>query len=124
MKKYHFDYIPSRLKINYGKVNASNMTPGRWRVDMPHIQVTLCKGRTTEQKRRIARRLTDVLSEEAKVETKYISLSLVEVELDGFAEAGEMVHDDSASFKARGAQILSRPASRRPVERKNLVQEF
>lgn len=60
---------------------------------MPHIQVTLVKGRTTEQKRRIARRLTDVLSEEAQVDPKYISLSLVEVEVDGFAEAGELALD-------------------------------
>lgn len=60
---------------------------------MPHIQVTLVKGRTTEPKRRIARRLTEVLSEEAKVDTKYISLCLVEVESDGFAEAGELVLD-------------------------------
>jgi len=60
---------------------------------MPHIQVTLVKGRTTDQKRRIASRLTEVLSEEAKVDPKYISLSLVEVELDGFAEAGELVLD-------------------------------
>ena len=60
---------------------------------MPHIQVTLVKGRTTEQKRRIARRLTEVLSEEAQVEPKYISLSLVEVEADAFAEAGELVLD-------------------------------
>ena len=60
---------------------------------MPHIQVTLVKGRTTEQKRRIARRLTDALSEEAQVDPKYISLSLVEVEADGFAEAGELVLD-------------------------------
>lgn len=60
---------------------------------MPHIQITLVKGRTTEQKRRIARRFTDVLSEETQVEPKYISLSLVEVEADGFAEAGELVLD-------------------------------
>lgn len=60
---------------------------------MPHIQVTLVKGRTTEQKRRIAKRLTEVLSEEAQVDPRYISLSLVEVEPDGFAEAGELVLD-------------------------------
>ncbi len=60
---------------------------------MPHMQVTLVKGRTTEQKRRIAQRLTEVLSEEAQVDPKYISLSLVEVEADGFAEAGELVVD-------------------------------
>ena len=33
---------------------------------MPLIQITLLKGRTTEQKRRIAQRMTDVLVEEAK----------------------------------------------------------
>ncbi|MBI4591204.1 MAG: tautomerase family protein [Candidatus Rokubacteria bacterium] len=60
---------------------------------MPHIQVTFVKGRTTEQKRRIAERLTRALSEEGKVEPKYISLSLVEVEADGFAEGGELVLD-------------------------------
>jgi 4-oxalocrotonate tautomerase len=60
---------------------------------MPHIQVTLVKGRTTQQKRRMAKRLTDVLSEEAAVESRYISLALVEVEADGFAEAGELVLD-------------------------------
>ncbi len=60
---------------------------------MPHIQVTLVKGRTTDQKRRIAKRLTEVLSEEAQVDPRYISLSLVEVEPDGFAEAGELVLD-------------------------------
>lgn len=63
---------------------------------MPHIQVTLVKGRTTEQKRRMAKRLTDVLSEEGQVEPRYISLSLVEVEADGFAEAGELVLDRRA----------------------------
>jgi len=60
---------------------------------MPHIQVTLVKGRSTEQKRRTAQRLTEVLSEEAQVEPKYISVAFVEVEADGFAEAGELVLD-------------------------------
>lgn len=60
---------------------------------MPHVQVTLVRGRSTEQKRRIAERLTRALSEEAQVDPKYISLALVEVEPDGFAEAGELVID-------------------------------
>ncbi len=60
---------------------------------MPHMQVTLVKGRTTEQKRRIAQRLTQALSEEAQVGAKYISLSMIEVEADGFAEGGELVLD-------------------------------
>lgn len=63
---------------------------------MPHIQLTLVRGRTTEQKRRIAERLTAVLAEEAGVQAKYISLSLIEVEPDGFAEGGELVLDRRA----------------------------
>ncbi len=37
--------------------------------------------------------MTEVLSEKAQVDPKYISLSLLEVEADGFAEAGELVVD-------------------------------
>lgn len=37
MKKYHLDYMPPRLKIKYGEVNAASFEPpARWRVDMPH----------------------------------------------------------------------------------------
>src|SRR5215813_5448049 len=37
MKKYHLDYMPPRLKIKYGEVNAASLEPpARWRVDMPH----------------------------------------------------------------------------------------
>jgi phenylpyruvate tautomerase PptA (4-oxalocrotonate tautomerase family) len=42
---------------------------------MPHIQVTLVKGRTTEQNRRLAKRLTDVLSEEAQADPRNLSLA-------------------------------------------------
>jgi len=60
---------------------------------MPHIQVTLVKGRTTEQKRRMAKRLADVLSEEMQADPRNISLSLVEVEADGFFSTGELALD-------------------------------
>jgi 4-oxalocrotonate tautomerase len=60
---------------------------------MPHIQVTLVKGRTTEQKRRLAKRLADVLSEDVQADPRNISLSLVEVETDGFFSTGELALD-------------------------------
>ena len=60
---------------------------------MPHIQITLTKGRTTEQKRQLAKRVADVLSEEMKADPKNISLSLVEVELDAFFSTGELALD-------------------------------
>lgn len=63
---------------------------------MPHIQVTLVRGRTTEQKRRIAGGFTAILAEEARIEPRYISLSLIEVEADGFGEGGELVADRRA----------------------------
>ena len=60
---------------------------------MPHIQITLTKGRTTEQKRRLANRVADVLSEEMQADRRHISLSLVEVEDDGFFSTGELALD-------------------------------
>jgi len=69
---------------------------------MPHIQVTLVKGRTTEQKRRMAKRLTDVLSEEMQADPRNISLSLVEVEADGFFSTGELALDrESVKLEAK-----------------------
>jgi 4-oxalocrotonate tautomerase family enzyme len=71
---------------------------------MPHIQVTPVRGRTTAQKPRIAERLTAVLAEEAEVDARYISVSLIEVEPDGFAEAGELVVDRREKVANRAAR--------------------
>ena len=45
---------------------------------MPLIQITLLKGRTTEQKRKIAQRMTDVLVEEAKTAKEGVVVTFVE----------------------------------------------
>ena len=55
---------------------------------MPHIQITLLEGRSPEQKRRIARRLTDVIVEEAGTTADAVSIAFVEVALSDFARAG------------------------------------
>lgn len=60
---------------------------------MPHIQITLTKGRTTEQKRRLAQRLTDILAEEMRADPRNVSLSLLEVEPDSFFSTGELALD-------------------------------
>lgn len=49
--------------------------------------MTLVKGR------RMSERLTHVLAEEAKVEPQDISLAIVEVEAEAFAEGGELALD-------------------------------
>jgi 4-oxalocrotonate tautomerase len=60
---------------------------------MPLIQITLLKGRTTEQKRRIAQRMTDVLVEEAKTAKEGVVVTFVDVEKDSYARGGELMVD-------------------------------
>ena len=60
---------------------------------MPHAQITLVKGKTTEQKQRIAERVTDVLVEETGAKRERVSLSIIEVEDDGFAERGVLIRE-------------------------------
>ncbi len=43
---------------------------------MPHIQVTLLKGRSTEQKRKLAKRLTDAMVEEAGATRDAVTVAL------------------------------------------------
>lgn len=60
---------------------------------MPHVQVTLLKGRTAEQKRKIAARITDALVEEAKTDREGIVITFVDVEKDSYARGGVLMLD-------------------------------
>jgi 4-oxalocrotonate tautomerase len=60
---------------------------------MPHVQVTLLKGRTAEQKRKIAARITDALVEEAKTDREGIVITFVDVEKDSYARGGVLMAD-------------------------------
>ena len=60
---------------------------------MPHIQITLLKGRTVEQKRKVAARVTDVLAEEAGAKREDTTIAFVEVDRDSFAHGGVLVAD-------------------------------
>jgi len=60
---------------------------------MPLIQITLLKGRSTEQKRRIAQRMTDVLVEEAKTAKEGVVVTFVDVDKDSYARGGELMLD-------------------------------
>ena len=62
-------------------------------VTMPLIQITLLKGRTTEQKRRIAQRITDVMVEEAKADRDAIVVTFVDVDRDSYARGGVLMAD-------------------------------
>lgn len=60
---------------------------------MPHIQITLLKGRTTEQKRKIAERVTDVIAEEAGTNREGIVITFIDVERDSYARGGVLMVD-------------------------------
>jgi 4-oxalocrotonate tautomerase len=60
---------------------------------MPHIQITLLKGRTTEQKRRIAERVTHVIAEEARTDAQGVVITFVDVEKDSYARGGVLMID-------------------------------
>jgi 4-oxalocrotonate tautomerase len=60
---------------------------------MPHIQITMLKGRTLEQKRKLATRVTDALVEECGARREAVSVAIVEVAKEDFASGGTLVVD-------------------------------
>jgi 4-oxalocrotonate tautomerase family enzyme len=67
--------------------------PGRLEGIMPHIQITLLKGRSIEVKRKIASRITEVMEEEAGTAKEGISISFVEVDRESYARGGVLIAD-------------------------------
>ncbi len=59
---------------------------------MPHVQITWVEGRTPEQKRKIAERITGVLIEDGHAKRENI-LAFVDVPGTSYAEAGVLVAD-------------------------------
>jgi len=60
---------------------------------MPLVQITLLAGRTTDQKRRIAERITDVMAEEANAPRDGVVITFVDVPTDSYARGGELMKD-------------------------------
>jgi len=60
---------------------------------MPVVQITLLSGRTTEQKRRIAERITDVMAEEANAPRDGVIITFIDVPTDSYARAGVTMKD-------------------------------
>jgi 4-oxalocrotonate tautomerase len=60
---------------------------------MPCIQITMLKGRTIEQKRKIVERVTDVLVEEAKTQKDAVVVTIVEVEREDYGRGGVLMAD-------------------------------
>jgi 4-oxalocrotonate tautomerase len=60
---------------------------------MPLIQVTMLQGRTADQKRKIAARITDAMVEEAKASREAIVVTFIEVSKESYASGGVLIAD-------------------------------
>jgi len=60
---------------------------------MPIIQITMLQGRSTDQKRKIAKRITDVMVEEAAAKRDATVVTFVEVSRESYASGGELMID-------------------------------
>ena len=60
---------------------------------MPLIQVTMLQGRTVEQKRKIAQRITDTMVEEAGARREAIMVAFHEVSKESYASGGVLLVD-------------------------------
>ncbi len=60
---------------------------------MPVVQITMLQGRTVEQKRKIAKRITDALVEEAGARREGIIVMFNEVSKESYASGGELMID-------------------------------
>ena len=60
---------------------------------MPHIQITMLEGRSPEQKRKVAERITQTLVEEIGTTREAVTVAFVEVSPANYAAAGVLVLD-------------------------------
>lgn len=60
---------------------------------MPLVQITLLKGRTVEQKRKVAERITQVMVEDAKAAKEAVVVTFLEVTREDYASAGVLLAD-------------------------------
>jgi len=60
---------------------------------MPMVQITMLVGRTAEQKRKLAQRITDALVEEAGTKREGIMIAFHEVSKESYASGGVLMMD-------------------------------
>lgn len=60
---------------------------------MPLVQITMLEGRTSDQKRKLAARITDAMVEEAGARREAIVVTFVEVSKESYASGGVLMAD-------------------------------
>jgi 4-oxalocrotonate tautomerase len=60
---------------------------------MPLIQVTMLKGRSIDQKRKIAERITQTMVEDGKAAKDAVVVTFIEITRDDYANGGMLLAD-------------------------------
>ena len=60
---------------------------------MPLVQITMLTGRTDDQKRKLAARITDAMIEEAGARREAVVVTFLEVERESYASGGVLMAD-------------------------------
>lgn len=60
---------------------------------MPLVQITMLTGRTPEQKRKLAQRITEVMVEEAGARREAVVVAFHEVSKESYASGGILMSD-------------------------------
>jgi 4-oxalocrotonate tautomerase len=60
---------------------------------MPIVQITMLAGRSLEQKQRVVKRVTEVLSQELEVPPEAVVITLIEVPRENYARGGVLKSD-------------------------------
>jgi 4-oxalocrotonate tautomerase len=60
---------------------------------MPLVQITMLTGRTADQKRKLAQRITDAMVEEAGAKREAIVVTFLEVSKESYASGGVLMAD-------------------------------
>ena len=60
---------------------------------MPHVQVTWLEGRTVEQKRKLAERITSALVEEGNTQREAITVAFHDLPTTNYASGGILIVD-------------------------------
>ena len=60
---------------------------------MPLVEITMLTGRTADQKRKLAARITDAMVEEAGARREAVVVTFLEVERESYASGGVLMAD-------------------------------
>lgn len=70
---------------------------------MPLVHITMLAGRSIEQKRKLARRITDAMIEEAGARREAIVITFDEVSKENYASGGTLLADQAKPDHPRGS---------------------